>query len=98
MDLNIIDFAVRGSTLGTILILTVLIWRSRIARAAQFAWTLLAVASTAKSWSHLVESAGASADIVWVLKIIGTLGALGLRSRSFLMKSDIDGFGSGQLR
>ena len=62
MDLNILDFAVRGSTLGTILILTVLIWLSRIAREAQFAWTLLAIASTAKSWSHLVENAGASAN------------------------------------
>lgn len=78
MDLDILDFAVRGSVLGTILILTVLIWLSRIAREAQFAWTLLAIASTAKSWSHLVESAGVSADVVWVLKIIGTLGALGI--------------------
>lgn len=58
--------------------MTVLIWLSRIAREAQFAWTLLAIASTAKSWSHLVENAGASADIVWVLKIIGSLGALGI--------------------
>ena len=78
MDLEVIDFAVRGATLGTLLVLTALIWMSRIAREAQMAFTVLAVASSSKIMSHLVDGPGVSAELIWSLKIIGTLGAFGI--------------------
>lgn len=78
LDLEILDFTIRGSILGTMLVLTILIWLSSIEREAQFAFTLLAVATSATSWSHLVQSAGVSVDVVWVFKIVGTLGAVAI--------------------
>lgn len=78
MDLAVLDFAVRGAIIGTLLVLVILLWSSRIAREAQFAFTLLASASTAKVTSHLAESGGSSENVVWALKIFGTLGTLGI--------------------
>ncbi len=72
MDLAFLDFTLRGSILGTLLVLTVVIWLSRIAREAQFAFTLLAITVGAKIWSHIAERAGVSADVVWGFKLVGT--------------------------
>lgn len=78
VSLEILDFSIRGSIFGTLLVLTVLIWSSRIAREAQIAFTLLTITTTCATWSHLVEAGGVSETVVWVFKGIGTLGAFSI--------------------
>lgn len=76
MNLFDIDIALRGASSGLLLLLAIAIWTSRIARDAQFAFSVLVTTMFARVWSTLPETAGMPDQLMFALRFIGSGGAV----------------------